>query len=384
MKKIAVITTTRAEYGLLSPIVKGLISDGEFDVRVVASGTHVSAEYGDTYLEIEKDGIIIDQKIDILSNVDTPRGVSITMSNTIARFADYFESRRPDAIVVLGDRYETLGVAIAAMNERIPIIHLHGGETTEGAIDEGIRHAITKLSYLHLTSTEEFRHRVVQLGEQPDRVITVGAPGIENIIKTPLMTKEELEESIGFKLDRDFAVVTFHPVTLESSTAEAQYNELLEALDLRDDMKYIITKANADCDGRKINQMTDEYVVTRENVVAFESLGLKRYLSSLKYASMVIGNSSSGILEAPSFGIPTINIGDRQKGRPQATSVINCKPNRDEIINAIEYAESDDFKKVCVNTINPYGDGNTSSKVITAIKEMFDNGVDLKKKFYDI
>lgn len=384
MKKIAVITTTRAEFGLLSPIIKALKAEKKFDVRLVVSGTHLSKKFGYTYHEIEKSGFAVDKKIEILIDSNSPQDISKSMANALNGFAQYFACRRPDAIIILGDRYETLAIAIAAMNERIPIIHLHGGETTEGAVDEAIRHAITKLSYLHLTSTDEFRNRVIQLGENPERVFVVGAPGIENALHLPLMPKEKLEESLCVRLDRPYAVVTFHPVTLENNTAENQYNELQKAFDNRKDMKYIITKANADVNGGRINEMTDEFVASNDNVIAFDSLGVTKYLSTLKYASMVIGNSSSGLLEAPSFKIPTINIGDRQRGRPQATSVINCKPKCEDILRAMEKADTDAFREVCKNTINPYGDGNTSSKVVDAINKMFCNGIDLKKHFYDI
>lgn len=384
MKTITVLTATRAEYGLLNPVIHALKACGEFDVRIVVTGAHLSPEFGLTYKEIERDGIEIDRKIEILLSSDTPASISKSMGMAMIGFADYFAERRPDALVVLGDRYETLAVCCAAMNERIPIIHLYGGETTEGAVDEAIRHAITKLSYLHLTSTEEYRRRVIQLGEHPERVLTVGAIGIENSLKKPLITKEELEESLNFKLDKPYAVVTFHPVTLEGSSAKEQYEEVLKAFDKNSDMKYIITKANADSDGRIINKMTDEYTESHDNVIAFESLGAVRYLSALKYAAMAIGNSSSGLIEVPSFKIPTINIGDRQKGRLKAASVIDCIPKEESICAAIELAENTEFRDVCRNTINPYGDGNTSQKIVDAIQKMFQDGISLKKKFYNI
>ena len=276
-----------------------------------------------TYKEIEKDGIKIDEKIEILLSADTPSAISKSMGLAMISFADYFEKLKPDMLIVLGDRYETLAIATVAMNKRIPIAHLHGGETTEGAIDESIRHAITKMSYLHFTSTEEYRNRVIQLGEDPERVFSVGAIGIENILNEKLMSKLELEKSINFVLDKPYAIVTFHPVTLEENNSKEQVKELLDSLDTFNDMKFIFTKANADSGGRVINEMIDNYVNSHENAVAFNSLGLTRYLSALKYCTMVIGNSSSGLLEVPSFGIPTINIGDRQKGRLQADSIIN-------------------------------------------------------------
>ena len=384
MKTIAILTSTRAEYGLLSPIVKALIDDGSFNVKVLVTGTHLSEEHGYTYCEIENDGVPVACKIPILSGDNTSKGVSYTMANGLTRFAEYFSSDRPDALVVLGDRYETLSICIAAMNERIPIVHLHGGETTEGAVDEAIRHAITKMSYLHLTSTDEHRNRVIQLGESPDRVFNVGAIGVENVLKQQMMSRKELSESIGLDLSSKYAVVTFHPVTLEKSSAKVQCQELIYAISECSDYKYIITKANADADGNVINNMFEQYVTHASNAVLVSSLGMKRYLSAVKYSSMVIGNSSSGIIEVPSFGIPTINIGDRQKGRLQAKSIINCEPERESIVKAIRIAESNEFIDSLTDVINPYGDGNTSQKIVDILKDRLSGHIDLKKPFYDL
>lgn len=383
-KKICILTATRAEYGLLSPIINKLIACKEFDVRIVATGAHLSPEFGLTYKEIETDGIPIDEKIEIILSADTPSSISKSMGIALINFADYFKRLKPDVLLVLGDRYETLAVCIAAMNERIPIAHLYGGETTEGAIDEAIRHAITKLSYLHFTSTEEYRNRVIQLGEHPSRVFCVGGIGIENILNQPLLSKEEFEDSIEYKLDKPYAMVTFHPVTLENNSSENQIKALLKVCSHYSNMQFIFTKANADSDGRIINQIIDQYVSTHKNAIAFTSLGLIRYLSGLKYCEMVIGNSSSGLLEAPSFGIPTINIGDRQKGRTQATSIINCEPNENSIMQAIEMARSNNFKFIAKNTINPYGDGKTSEKILDVLKDfLLNEKIDIKKTFYD-
>lgn len=384
-KKITVVTATRAEYGLLKPIILALQEVEEFAIEVVATGAHLSPEFGLTYKEIEGDNIEIAKKIEILLSSDTPVSISKSMGLAMISFAEYFEESKPDALIVLGDRYETLAVCCAAMNARIPIVHLYGGETTEGAVDEAIRHSISKMSYLHFTSTDEYRKRVIQLGEHPDRVFSVGGIGIENALKMQLLSKEELEKSINFTLDMPYAVVTFHPVTLEEGQAEKQFKEILKAFDANKDMKYIFTKANADANGRIINKMIDEYVAQNANTVAFESLGALRYLSALKYATMVIGNSSSGLVEVPSFKIPTINIGDRQKGRLQAKSVINCEPLEAEVKQAIELAGSVEFRDKLVNVVNPYGDGNTSEKIVKTLKDKLLNGtVDLKKKFYDI
>lgn len=385
MKKISILTATRAEYGLLKPIIEKLYGVADFDVRVVVTGAHLSPEFGLTYKEIEKDGIVIDEKIEMLLSADTPAAISKSMGLALISFADYFERLKPDMLIVLGDRYETLAVCMAAMNQRIPIAHLYGGETTEGAVDESIRHAITKLSYLHFTSTEEYRMRVIQLGEQPDRVFSVGAVGIENILNQKLVDKIELERSIDFKLDKPYAMVTFHPVTLEDNQSSDQFQALLDVCKKYQDMNFIITKANADANGRIINKMIDSYIKENKNAIAFTSLGMTRYLSALRYCTLVIGNSSSGLIEAPSFGIPTINIGDRQKGRLQADSVINSKPTCVEIEKALELALTNEVRNRAKNTMNPYGDGNTSDKVIAVVKDyLLNDKILLKKKFYDL
>lgn len=384
MKKIAVLTATRAEYGLLSPVIKALKQTSQYDVRVLVTGAHLSPEFGLTYREIEKDGIKIDKKVEILLSGDTPSAISKSMGLALIGFADYFADSQPDALLVLGDRYETIAVCLAAMNERIPIIHLYGGEITEGAVDESVRHAITKLSYLHLTSTDEYRKRVIQLGENPSRVFTVGAMGIYNALHQDFMTTVELSESIGFDLSSKYSVVTFHPVTLEDNSAEGQCKELLKAFDEFPEMKFLITKANADADGRVINELLMKYAENHDNVLVVDSLGMRRYLSALNGALMVIGNSSSGLIEAPSFHIPTVNIGDRQRGRLQAETVINCRPEAKEIVSAMNHAMNSNFQQKCRSAINPYGDGNAVEKIIQAINSMFAKGIDIKKKFYDV
>lgn len=283
------------------------------------------------------------------------------MGLAIMGFADYFNDSKPDAVLLLGDRYEILAVACAAMNSRVPIFHLHGGETTEGAIDEAVRHSITKMSYLHFTSTEEYRKRVIQLGESPERVFCVGAVGVENVLKEPKLSKAVLEQSIGMSLDAPYGVVTFHPVTLEGDVTK-QCIELIKAIEKFPQYKFIITGANADNGGSIINSIWKEYVKGRNNVYFTLSLGLKRYLSALKYASFMLGNSSSGIIEGPSFGIPTINIGNRQKGRIQAGSIINIGPSTNDIENAIKLAMSKQFREKARKIVNPYGNGGTVEK----------------------
>lgn len=384
MKKIVVITSTRAEYGLLAPIIKKLSRDSRIETFVAATGMHLSPEFGMTINDIEVDGVKVDKQIEILMSSDSSVGVSKSMGLAMISFAEYFAERKPDAIMVLGDRFETLAVCIAAMNCRIPIIHLHGGEATEGLIDEAIRNSITKLSYLHFPSTEIYRKRIIQMGESPDRVYNVGAMGVENAVRTVLLSKEQLSESLNCELDK-YAVMTFHPVTLENNTAESQTKEVLDALVEFSDIQFICTKANADMNGRIINTLIEEYSKHYPNIHLYDSLGMKRYLSALKYAEFVIGNSSSGIIEAPSFGIPTINIGDRQKGRIQSETVINCAPNKKDIIDAMTLAGSTSFKARIMTSNNPYGDGETSDKIVRITTDYLLNDIfEIKKSFYDL
>lgn len=385
MKKIIFLTSTRADYGLLKPIINEVKRNQKFEVIVAVTGAHLSSEFGLTYHEILEDEIKIDRKLEILLSSDSPVSISKSMGLAMISFSEYFEEIKPDALFVLGDRYETLAVCCVAMNSGIPIVHLYGGEKTEGAVDEAIRHAITKMSYLHLTSTEEYRKRVIQLGEHPSRVYTVGSTGVENVLQNKLLSKEELKRNFQYLFNKQYVVVTFHPVTLENGTAQKQFNELLEAFEIYNNMNFIFTKANADTNGRIINKMMEEYAAKRENVFLFESLGALRYLSILKYAVAVIGNSSSGLIEAPSFLIPTIDIGDRQKGRIRADSVIHCEPIKSEICKALDMALSLEFKEKIKKVQNPYGNGDTSKKIAKILKEnLLTQRIDLKKQFYDI
>lgn len=383
MKKIAVLTTTRADYGLLKPVIVGLRGSRRVAVEVVATGMHLSSEFGETYREIEQDGIPITAKIPILDSADTPAGISRTMANALVGFSGYFETSRPDLLMVLGDRYETAAVCCAAVNARIPVAHLYGGEATEGLIDEAYRHAITKMSYLHFTSTEAYRRRVIQLGESPERVFNVGAMGVENALHQPLLTEQALRADLKLT-DQPYACITFHPVTLEADTAEEQVQALFCALDRFPQMQFVITKANADAGGRGINQQIDAYAAARGNVHAYNSLGMIRYLSCVKYAEMVIGNSSSGLVEVPSFGIPTVNIGDRQKGRIQGESILNCPPQAEAIEETIRLAKTETCRKLTRDSRNPYGDGKTSEKIVTVVLHALEGRMDLKKKFYDL
>lgn len=344
---------------------------------------HLSPEFGLTYKAIEKD-FKIDKKIEMLLSSDTSVGISKSIGLAQISFAESYEELKPDIVVVLGDRYEIFSAVSAAMIARIPIAHLHGGEATEGLIDEPIRHSITKMSHLHFTATEEYKNRVIQLGENPSKVFNVGGMGIENIKRLKLLTKDEFEKSIDFKLNSKNILVTFHPVTLENSTAKEQFQELLDVIDELKDTNIIFTKANSDTDGRIINSMIDEYVAKNAyKSVGFTSLGQLRYLSALQFVDAMVGNSSSGLAETPSFKIGTINIGDRQKGRIKASSVIDCEPNKSSIHQAFVKLYSKEFQKALKDTINPYGNGCASKKIVEILKTVYLENI-LKKSFYDL
>ena len=383
MKKICVVTGTRAEYGLLYWLLKEIEADKELELQLIVTGMHLSPEFGLTYKEIEKE-FKINKKIEMLLSSDTSVGISKSMGLAQISFAESYDELKPDIVIVLGDRYEIFSATSAAMIARIPIAHIHGGEKTEGAFDESIRHSITKMSHLHFTATEEYKNRVIQLGEHPSRVFNVGGMGIENIKRLKLLSKDEFEKSIEFKLNIKNILVTFHPVTLENSTAKEQFQQLLDAIDELEDTNIIFTKANSDTDGRVINQMIDEYVTKNSHKsIVFTSLGQLRYLSALQYVDAVVGNSSSGLAEAPSFKIGTINIGDRQKGRIKASSVIDCEPNKDSILKSFEKLYSKEFQETLKTTINPYGNGCASKKIVEILKSV-DLGNILKKSFYDL
>lgn len=382
-RKICVVTGTRAEYGLLYWLMKEIEGDKEFQLQLIVTGMHLSPEFGLTYKEIEKE-FKIDKKVEMLLSSDTSIGISKSMGLAQISFCEAFEELKPDILIVLGDRYEIFSVVSTAMIARIPIVHLHGGETTEGAFDESIRHSITKMSHLHFTATEEYRNRVIQLGEHPSMVFNVGGLGIENIKRLKLLTKEEFENSIDFKLNKKNILVTFHPVTLENSTAQEQFQELLDVIDELKETNIIFTKANSDTDGRIINRMIDDYVAKNfHKSVGFNSLGQLRYLSALQYVDAMVGNSSSGLLEAPSFKIGTINIGDRQKGRIKANSIIDCSTNKTDIEKAFERLYSKEFQNSLLNVQNLYGDGCASRKIIEEIKRVNLRDI-LKKSFYDL
>ena len=383
MRKICVITGTRAEFGLLKPLIALMAKDNELQLQLIATGMHLSPEFGYTINEITESGFVVDKKVECLLSSDTSVGISKTIALAISGFADALEALQPDLVVVLGDRTEILGAVIATAMANIPIVHLYGGETTEGAYDEAIRHSITKFSHLHFTSTEAYRKRVIQLGEQPEMVFNVGAIGLDAVKKLKLLNKEEFENSIGFKLKKRNVLITYHPVTLEKEAPIQTFENILQALDQLSETGLIFTHANSDKNGRVINKMITEYVdIHKEKAVAFKSLGQLRYLSALQFVDFVIGNSSSGILEVPAFYIPTINIGDRQKGRICNESVINSNNSLEDIEKSITFALNKQFRETIQQQEMLYGNGTAAEKILKVIKEH--PVIPLKKTFYDI
>lgn len=383
MKRIAVVTGTRAEYGLLKPLIKAIDLAKELQLQLLVTGMHLMPEFGNTYLQIIEDGFTIDAKIDDGLNGDNAMSISKAVGRATIGFAETIEELKPEMIVILGDRSELLAAVTAAVIANIPVAHIHGGENTEGAYDEFIRHAITKMSHLHFASCEVYRNRIIQLGEQPNTVFNVGAIGVDSIKNLPLLGKSAFEESISKVLDRYSVLITFHPVTMEDATAESQFKALLNVLDALEQTTLIFTKPNSDKGGAAIIKMIDSYVsANSEKALSFTSLGQLRYLSALQHVDLVIGNSSSGILEVPYFHIPTIDIGDRQKGRLAPNSVVHCEPTFDSISDAITKATSTAFLKNIENQTLLFGDGNTTGKIVKQLVQF--NGHNLKKTFYDL
>ena len=383
-RKICIVTGTRAEYGLLYWLMKEVEASSKLELQIVATGMHLSPEFGSTYQQIEEDGFSISKKVEMLLSSDTEIGITKSMGLGMIGFAEALKELTPDLMIVLGDRFEIFSAVTAAMIAKIPVAHLHGGEATEGAFDESIRHSITKMSHLHFTATEEYRNRVIQLGEQPDRVFNVGAIGIDNIKRLHLLSKQEFEKSIQFNLAKRNLLVTFHPVTLEDATSELHFTHLLNSLSKLECTNIVFTKANADTCGRVINRLIDDYVKEYpETAIAFDSLGQLRYLSAMQYVDGVVGNSSSGLLEAPSFKIGTINIGDRQKGRIKASSVIDCLPEEESITQALEKLLSQQFTQSVQYTISPFGEGVVSEKIVEIIEKACLDRI-VMKKFYNI
>ena len=383
MKRIAVVTTTRAEYGLLSPVIYELrkCESSELRIELIVTGTHLSEQYGMTVNEINQR---IDRSIPISVKSDTELDISKNQAEVLLKFTDLFMQEQYNAVLLLGDRYETLAIAVAAGNTRTPVFHLCGGDTTEGAMDEWIRHSITKISYLHFVTNEQSKNRVIQLGEHPNRVFNYGSTSIDNILQKADMSKEEVLESVGLT-DCRFALCTYHPVTIEGGKVDEMIDAFIRAVDAFPDLVFIVTKSNADQGGARINDLLDEAEKRTENLHVFTSLGVRRYLSLMKYAEVVLGNSSSGIIETPAFQVPTVNIGDRQKGRLQSKSIVNCSPAADSIVNAIRTALSEDHKSICKTVISPYGDGHAAEQIAEkTISVVMAEQINLKKQFYDL
>jgi len=382
-RKICVVTGSRAEYGLLRWIMNDVRDDLDLVLQIIVTGSHLSENFGSTYTEIEAHGFKIDKKIEILNEDDTSLGVSKSMSLALIGFGEAFAELRPDVIVLLGDRFEIFCAAAAALIARVPVAHLHGGEVTVGAFDDALRHSITKMSHLHFVAADDYRKRVIQLGENPENVYLVGGLGVDSIKKISYLGKTELEKSLNLKLSKKSLLITFHPVTLEDSTSESQMTELLKALSKLIDTTLIFTMPNADTGSRSLMAIVTDFVNTHENSYVFNSLGQLLYLSCVSHVDGVVGNSSSGIAEVPSFNKGTINIGDRQKGRLQASSIINCEPNAESISEAISRLYSFDFQQKLPNVVNPYGEGGASSRILKVLREIPLEGL-TKKTFRDI
>ncbi|PNR88775.1 UDP-N-acetylglucosamine 2-epimerase [Petrotoga sp. 9T1HF07.CasAA.8.2] len=384
MKKICFFTGTRAEYGLLYPLMKLIKEKNEYELQIIASGMHLSPEFGLTYKEIEKDGFKINEKIEIVMSSDSDIGINKAIGLGLISFSETLKRLEPDILIILGDRFEALSMAIASYIMKIPIAHIHGGERTEGAIDEGIRHSITKMSYLHFTSTAEYRKRVVQLGENPERVFNVGAIGLDNIKNLKLLSKEQIEKSLSFKFGNKNILFTYHPTTLNTDQLKQEVDEIFKALEklIKIGYKIIITKSNADEGGRFINQFIDKFSVSqKDKVFVSTNFGTLKYLSIMRYVDFVLGNSSSGIVEAPSLNVPTINIGERQKGRVRGNSIIDVSPSEEEILRAVSIAQNMDRKKIN----NPYDQGGAARQIYDVLKDYLENNkINLKKEFYDI
>jgi len=382
--KICVVTGTRAEYGLLYWLMKMIQDESEFELKIIVTGMHLSPEFGLTYKEILKDGFCIDKKVEMLLSGDTPADISKSTGLGLIGFANAYDDLNPDMIILLGDRFEILAASIAATFARIPIAHIHGGETTEGAFDESIRHSITKMSWWHFVATSEYENRVIQLGENPKRVFNVGGLGVDAIKRNKLLSKKELTKATGINFFEKNLLITYHPVTLENNTSNKHFQNLLDVLNNLENAYLIFTMPNADSGGRIIKKMIDDFVLKNpNNSIAFDSMGHLKYLSTLQFVDAVIGNSSSGLMEAPTFKIGTINIGDRQKGRIKAKSIIDCKPNSKSIKKALDKLYSTSYQKGLRSIKNPYGDGDSVNKIINTFKNN-DLPKEPKKQFYNL
>lgn len=385
MRKICVVTGTRAEYGLMSRLMKMIQESPVTQLQIIATNMHLSLKYGCTYKEIEADGFTIDKKVPmIVEGPDNTNTILKSMSKALDGFADAFDELKPDIVIVLGDRYEILAVATAAMINRIPIVHISGGDVTEGAFDDAIRHSITKMSHLHFPTTEQYRKRVIQLGEHPETVFNAGNLGVENIKKLPLFSKNEIETSLDFKLDKDTILVTYHPVTLGNHTAEFDIREFISALEICHEIRIVFTMPNSDIGSSAIVEVINDFIIRNpDRAKAFKSLGVKRYLSVMKHVGAVVGNSSSGIVETPSFGIPTLNIGDRQKGRLQADSIVNCASDKQSVVEGLKKVLSFEMQEKAKHTANPYEHPDSALKIFNVISTYPLDKLN-QKHFYDL
>jgi GDP/UDP-N,N'-diacetylbacillosamine 2-epimerase (hydrolysing) len=381
-KKICVVTGSRADYGLLRPVLREISAATDLKLQVIATGMHLAPEFSLTFREIEADGFVIDRKVEMQLSSDSPSAITKSMGLGMIGFSDALQELSPDLLLVLGDRFEIFPAVAAALIACVPVAHLHGGETTEGAFDEAIRHSITKMSHLHFVAAEEYRQRVIRMGEHPDRVFRVGGLGVDNIRQLKLLGRAELEKSLGFSLGKKNLLVTFHPVTLEPDSTARQMEELLAALASLTDTTLLFTMPNADTEGRRLMSMIEAFAASHPNAYVFASMGVVRYLSCMQWVDGVVGNSSSGLAEAPSFRVGTVNIGDRQRGRLKAASVIDCEPERAQISAAIRRLYAPDFRALLPQVVNPYGDGGASPKIIEAIRACSLESL-LKKTFYD-
>lgn len=382
-RKICIVTGSRSEYGLLRWIMQDLFNDPAITLQIIVTGTHLSPEFDLTYKEIERDGFEIARKVEILLSSDTGVGVAKSMGLGLIGFADALNELKPDLLVVLGDRYEIFSAVTTALVLRVPVAHLHGGERTDGSFDDAIRHSITKMSHLHFVATEEYAKRVHQLGENIDHIFVVGGLAMSGVKRLKLLDRVELEESLGIVFDKKSLLVTFHPASLGLGDARQEMGELLDALAELKETTLIFTLPNADTQGRELKEMVEQFVIRSNNAYAFSTLGQLRYLSCIAQVDGVVGNSSSGLIEAPSFHKGTINIGDRQQGRLQADSIINCEPVKLQILAALESLYSKEFQSILVNSINPYDKGDASEKTINIIKNFYLTNI-TKKTFHDL
>lgn len=383
MRRICFVTGTRAEYGLLRWLMRDVADDPDLSLQVIATCMHLAPEFGETYREIEADGFVIDRKVEMLLSGDTPSAIGKSIGLGVIGFADAFQSLSPDLVIVLGDRFEILAAVSAALVARIPVAHLHGGELTEGAVDDAIRHAVTKMSQVHFVATEAYRQRVIQLGETPARVHCVGGLGVDAIMRQHRLSREALETLLDFRFCQRNLLVTFHPATLDAASPAAQMDELLAALAPLEDVGLIFTQPNADAGGRELMRQVQGFVVGRSNAKVFSSLGQQRFLSCMALVDGVIGNSSSGLLEAPSFHVGTVNLGSRQHGREQAASVINCDVERGAIGKAIAMLFSTEYRSSLYSVVNPYGKGGASALIVAEIKRLELDKL-VKKTFFDL